>query len=109
MKQGQNTVYKLNITERADELLDNILYYLVYCLKSEQAASHLLNEIDRIYERLEENPRQFPVSRDIYLSDKGYREAIISEMNYVIIFDIQSDIVSILGIFHQLEKYQIKL
>ena len=33
--------YKLNITEHADELLDNLLYHLIYRLKNEQAAEHL--------------------------------------------------------------------
>lgn len=33
--------YKLLITEHADELLDNLVYHLLYRLKSEQAARHL--------------------------------------------------------------------
>ena len=44
--------YKLIVTERADELLDNILQYLIYQLKNEQAAAHLLDEINNIYDRL---------------------------------------------------------
>lgn len=30
--------YRLFITERADELLDNLIYHLLYRLKNEQAA-----------------------------------------------------------------------
>lgn len=47
--------YKLNVTEHADELLENLVYYLIYRLKSEQAARHLLDGIDSIYDRLEDN------------------------------------------------------
>lgn len=101
--------YKLVVTERADELLDHILLYLINQLKSKQAAGHLLNEIDRIYDRLEENPLQFPLSKDAYLAGKGYHEAVIGQMNYTIVFKIESDIVYIAGIFHQLENYQGKL
>lgn len=101
--------YKLVVTEHADELLDNILHYLFYQLKNEQAAKHLLDEIDNIYNRLEENPLQFPISRDTYLTNKGYREAVIGQMNYTIVFSIKTDIVYIVGIFHQLENYQKKL
>lgn len=101
--------YKLIITKRADELLDNIVHHLLYRLKNEQAAIHLLNGIENVYNRLEENPQQFPFSRDNYLASKGYHEAIIPQMNYVIIFSINTDIVSIVGIFHQLENYQEKL
>lgn len=98
--------YKLIVTEHADELLDNILHYLLYQLKSEQAAKHLLDEIDSIYDRLEKNPLQFPLSRDTYLANKGYHEAVIAQMNYIVVFSIKTDIVNIAGIFHQLENYQ---
>lgn len=58
-KREQNMVYKLNITEHADSLLNALLYHLLFSLKNEQAARHLLDEIDKIYVRLEENPLQF--------------------------------------------------
>lgn len=38
--------YRLIITERAEELLDALVYYLIYRLKNEQAALHLLNAVD---------------------------------------------------------------
>lgn len=74
--------YRLNITEHANDLLDNILYYLIL---------------------------QFPLSRDTYLASKGYYEAVIGRMNYTIVFNIKADVVNILGIFHQLENYRKKL
>lgn len=45
--------YKLVISEYADELPGNLVYYLLYRLKNEQAARHLL---DGIYDKLETNP-----------------------------------------------------
>lgn len=101
--------YKLIVTERADKLLDNIIYHLLYYLKSEQAARHLLDEMEKIYIRLRENPLQFPLSKDIYLASKGYHEVIIPQMEYIIVFCIMGDAVNIVGIFHQLENYQRKL
>lgn len=50
-KNGQSMAYKLNVTEYADELLDNLVYHLIYRLKNKQAAKHLLNRIDVIYDR----------------------------------------------------------
>ena len=102
-------VYKLNVTEHADEQLDNLVYHLIYHLKNKQAAKHLLDCIDAIYDRLEINPFQFVECRDLRLAAKGYREAVVPQMNYIIIFDVREDRVNVVGIFHQLENYQNKL
>lgn len=101
--------YKLIVTEHADELLDNLVYHLLYRLKNQQAAKHLLDGIEEIYNRLENNPRQFRPSQDPYLASRGYHEAIVSQMDYIVIFSISSDTVNVVGIFHQLENYQEKL
>ena len=108
-KRRQSMAYKLNITEHADELLDKLMYHLIYHLKNEQAAKRLLDSIDNIYDRLEANPFQFAECKDAYLAKKGYREAIVSQMNYIIIFDVRADVINVVGIFHQLENYPNKL
>ena len=48
--------YNLIITQRADEQIDRLTAYLVINLKNPGAASHFLDEIETIYNRLEENP-----------------------------------------------------
>lgn len=101
--------YKLVITEHAHELLDKLVYHLIYRLKNEQAAKHLLDSVDNVYDRLEINPKQFPVSRDALLAKRGYHEAVVPQMDYVIVFDIRSDTVNVVGVFHQLENYQRKI
>ncbi len=101
--------YKLIITGHAVELLDGLVYHLLYHLRNEQAAKHLLDEIDRIYDRLEDNPYQFPESRDTYLKKKGYHEAIVTQMNYSVIFSVKADCVHVVGVFHQLEEYRHKI
>ena len=108
-KRGQSMAYKINVTEHADELLDHLVYHLIYRLKNKQAAEHLLDFIDVIYNRLENNPFQFAECKDTYLAKKGYREAVVPQMNYIIIFDVSDNVVNIVGIFHQLENYQNKL
>ncbi len=51
--------YKLFITDRADELIDSCVSYLINKLKNPKAARHLLDGISEVYDRLEENPFQF--------------------------------------------------
>lgn len=101
--------YELTITEHADELLDALVYHLLYRFKSEQAAKHLLDGIRNVYERLEENPMQFPLSRDAYLADKGYHEAVVAQMDYMLVFNVKESVVNVVGVFHQLENYQRKI
>ena len=101
--------YKLIVTQRADELIDRLTAYLVNHLKNPGAASHFLDELETIYHRLEENPFQFAVSKDEYLSARGYRDALFEEMNYHIVFRVEEPTVYILGVFHTLEDYAGKL
>lgn len=101
--------YELTITEHADELLDALVYHLLYRFKSEQVAKHLLDGIKNVYERLEENPMQFPLSRDAYLADKGYHEAVVAQMDYMLVFNVKESVVNVVGVFHQLENYQRKI
>ncbi len=102
-------VYRLMITEHADELLDALVCHLLNEFQSEQAAKHLINSIEKIYDRLQDNPLQFPICRDTYLANKGYREAVVSKMDYVVIFGVKDQTVNVVGIFHQLENYPQKL
>lgn len=102
-------VYRLHVTEHAQDLLDELIYHLLHRLGSEQAARHLLDAIDDIYDRLEDNPMQFPMSRDRYLSVRGYHEAVVQQMDYIVLFSVHDDVVNVVGIFHQLENYQRKV
>ena len=101
--------YRLIVSERADELIDSSIYYIVNKLKNSDAALHLLDEISSIYDRLEDNPYQFGDSKDDYLRSKGYREAIVTGMQYKIVFRVDNDKVYIVGLFHDLEDYQSKV
>lgn len=46
---------------------------------------------------------------DQYLAKKYYRNAIVSQMNYSVVYDIKDNEVNVLGIFHQLENIRDKL
>jgi plasmid stabilization system protein ParE len=67
--------YKLTITERAEELLDHILYYIINQLKNPQAAVNLIAEIELVYGNLENNPKMYAYSDDTFLKSRGYQKA----------------------------------
>lgn len=97
--------YKLIITDRAEELVDNLVGYLMYKLKNPDAALHLADELNVVYDRLEKNPYQYPESSDDFLRRRGYRDALLPEMSYRVVFRVEERIVYIVGVFHDLEDY----
>ncbi len=90
--------YNLIITDRADELIDECVNYLINKLKNATAAKHLVDELDKIYDRLEDNPLQFPDTSDPYLRNRGYKEALLGEMEYRVVFRIDNKTVYIVGV-----------
>lgn len=94
--------YKLTITERAEELLDHILYYIINQFRNPQAAGNLIAEIEHVYCNMENNPKMYAYSDDTFLKSRGYRKAVIPHYDYVIIFRIDEVTTSvyIVGFFH---------
>lgn len=101
--------YKLIITKHANSLLNALVRYLLIDKQNKQAATHLLNEMDALYQRLEDNPLQFPLSRDPHLAERYYRIAVTQGMNYVVIYKVTGNTVRIHGFFHGRENYPPKL
>lgn len=58
---------------------------------------------------MEENSFQFPESRDMGLWSREYREAVLTDMDYVLIFWMEEASVYVTDIFHQLENYRKKV
>ena len=92
--------YNLIVTDRADELIDYRVAYILNKLMNPTAAKHLLYGINEIY-----------ISKDAYLRSRGYKEAHISDMQYKIIFrvDENKNYVYVVGLFHDLEDYGSKV
>lgn len=51
------------------------------------------------------NPKQFPFCEDANLREKKYRKAVLSQMNYTLIFKNVKNDVYIIGIFHDSQNY----
>jgi plasmid stabilization system protein ParE len=101
--------YNLQIAERANDQIDKLTGYLINRLHNRDAAIHFLNGLDVVYRRLEENPYQFPASSDVFLQRQGYREAFLTGMRYRIVFRVDGQTVYVVGVFHMLENYIVKV
>ena len=103
--------YKLIAAPEYNQRLDDRVGYLAEVKANPQAAAHLLGEVESVYDRLEEDLQQFPYCDDLFLSHRGYRKAVVGNMDYVILYivDEASRIVYLEGFFHQLENYAAKM
>lgn len=101
--------YRLVVTDEMSRLLDKCVSYLLYTLKNEQAARHLLDSVSEVYDNLENNPEIYRLSEDPFLRSLCYHEAKVPNMEYLIIYKILERTVFLLGIFHTLENYTTKV
>ena len=101
--------YKLVISDNANQQLESILDYIVYRLKNNQAAKSLINDIEKAHAKLREIPEVFGYCNDRYLAIKQYRKLTLEKHDYVILYKVKGEVVTIYGIFHMLENYREKL
>ena len=98
-------MYKLIISEFAHQDLDNIISYIAVKLANPTAAVNLLNEVDKCYNYLKNNPLMYEKCQDKNLKKENYRKALIK--NYVLIYKVNENTktVSIMRIFYGAQNY----
>lgn len=101
--------YNLIITRHAEQLLDEIVQYLLFHLSNPEAAASLLDDLSQAYETLRKSGGSFALCQDPYLASKDYRKLKLKNHDYVIVYKIMDKNIRIDGIFHTLENYGDKL
>ena len=98
-------MYRVVITELANNDLEGIVSYILDVLISPVAAANLLNEIAKVYEHLSKNPLMYEVCHDARLARDGYHRVVIK--NYVLIYKIDEKLktVNILRFFYGAMDY----
>lgn len=79
-------MYKLVITELADEDLEGIVECIAVDLANQIAASEFLSKVQECYNYLKKNPLIYALCDDRRLAKEGYRKALIK--NYVLVFKV---------------------
>ena len=69
--------YKLIVSKDAHGDVDEIAGYIARELENPQAASSFLDDVEKSYRSLMENPRLFALCQDSSLQRKGYRKIVI--------------------------------
>lgn len=98
-------MYKVLMTELAEQDLDSVVSYISIQLANPSAAGHFLDEVEKCYTVLKSEPFMYEKSRDERLAAEGYRKAIIG--SYVMLYKVneESKIVIVYRFFYGPRDY----
>ena len=88
-------MYKLDVSDLAEQDLDRIVAYIAEKLLAPKAASDFVDAVFDCYDNLENNPYIYEQCRDLKLKNEGYRRAVIK--NYIFIFKIHEESKTVVG------------
>lgn len=99
--------YKLQITQKAEQDLDEIFAYLIHELNNVEAVLHLADEVERHYGLLPDNPFLYEKCRQPLL--RHFRKVVIG--GYLMFYRVDEDqqIIYIQRFFSNLQDYATKL
>lgn len=98
-------VYKVVITEDAEEDLDRFIRYLLFEKRNKPAAKNLLNDFETTKQSLEYVAGSLKYCENQKLKEAGYKRINFMAHNYFMLYHIEGDKAIIDNIFHQLQPY----
>ena len=101
--------YKLQITNKAEKDLDDILGYIMTELCNMQAALHMADEVERHYTLLLNNPHLYEECQQPLLRSSHYRKVVIGGYLMIYRVDDMAGIIYIERFFSDLQEYAAKL
>ena len=82
-------MYRLVVTELAEDDLDEIVKYIAIELAAPVAATDFVEAVSDCYSRILNNPLCYEAARDLKLRLEGYRRAVIK--NYIMLYKVFPD------------------
>lgn len=101
--------YKLQITNKAEQDLDEILDYIITELCNMEAALHLADEVERHYNMILDNPYLYVECQQPLLRNLHYRKIVMGGYLAIYRIDEQNNIIYIERFFSDLQDYAAKL
>ena len=99
-------VYRVVISDRVSEQLDNYVQYLVVKLGNAQAGSNLLEDALDTAEALSYVAGSLPFCVDPDLRQRGIRKMLFTRHRYLWLYQINGDTVQVMGMYHELQDYE---
>lgn len=82
-------VYKLIVSIEAHKDIDDIVHYIAVELVNPAAAAGFLDDVEKSYHDVVNNPHMYSLCSDDRLSRDGYRKIVIK--NYLILYRIDDE------------------
>ena len=82
-------MYKLDVSDPAEQDLSRIISYIAEKLAAPQAAADFADAVFDCYDRLENNPYLYEQCRNAKLQKEGYRRAVIK--NYILLYKVNEE------------------
>ncbi len=81
--------YKIVISKEAHKDIDDIVNYIAIELANPTAATSFLDDVEKSYTEVLNNPRMYSLCQDARLSREGYRKIVIK--NYLVLYRIDDE------------------
>lgn len=98
--------YKVVLTTQAKVDFRRIIDYLLFKLKSEQAATNVANDMENTINQLSHVAGSLKLCEDSRLKSLGYRTIHFKQHRYLMLYRIESDVVYVDSIYHDLQDYE---
>ena len=86
--------YNLFVSKEAHEDIDDIVHYIAEELVNPTAAVAFLNDVEKCYHAVVQNPSMYSFCHDTRLSSKGYRKIVVK--NYLILYRVDDEAKAVL-------------
>lgn len=101
--------YSIVVTNDAEDDLNRVIQYLLFEKKSKQAAKDVLDDFEKTKEKLKNVARSLKLCDNPRLKILGYHRINFLKHRYFILYRIESNLVFIDNIFHELQDYENKM
>ena len=101
--------YKVTVTERAFEDLDNIIGYLLFRFNNAQAASGVLDDFDQTTAMLADCAGSLKLCENPSLKSLGYRRINFCRHDYFMLYRLEGDTAVVDAVFHFLQDYESRM
>ena len=97
--------YKLIVSKDAHFDIDSIINYMIEKLHNMPAAIGFLNDVEKSYRNIVENPYMYSPCNDDKLRNQGYRKVTIK--NYIVLYTVDEDlkVANVMRVFYDGRNY----